>query len=461
MSSLDPDTGRTRHFDRNNGLRDDEFNLGAHVRTRDGMLVFGGPSGLVVFDPDDLRPNLVEPEVALSVHSRFEQLGEAHSRNMAATALEIDHTVRYVEFRFVALHYASSDKNRYRYMLSGFEDDWHEAREFRRATYTNLPPGSYEFRVKAANNDGVWSTREARVRLEVLPPWWLSPVAWTLYVALVVGLVVGGLSWQYSRSVRERAQRQRLEALVEDRTRELAERNEELEKMNARLSDASVSDQLTGLRNRRFVDQYVDPETARIDRLWTRFEKYPDGPAPGGLFFMMIDLDGFKHINDEYGHHAGDRALLGVRDRLLDACRNSDVVVRWGGDEFLIVGEYRSPEGVQMLAERLRTTLAEPPYDLGDGHQVRLSGSIGFAPYPFIPGAATRLGWEQVVGLADRGAYLSKASGRNAWHGLYGSEFLAALSAEEITANVERLIEDGSITLVASNSVDRDSKAAG
>ena len=137
---------------------------------------------------------------------------------------------------------------------------------------------------------------------------------------------------------------------------------------------------------------------------------------------MMIDLDGFKAINDTHGHQAGDKALIQVRDILNYSCRQSDTIIRWGGDEIMIIGNVASPRVVEQLAERIRVNLAEHQYKLGDGHVGRLSGSIGFAMYPFSSKNLNALNWEQVVAVADNAAYTGKKNGRNAWVGVYGTQ---------------------------------------
>jgi diguanylate cyclase (GGDEF)-like protein len=139
------------------------------------------------------------------------------------------------------------------------------------------------------------------------------------------------------------------------------------------------------------------------------------------LSFMMIDLDGFKAVNDNFGHAAGDLALCQVRDVLLECCRMSDTIIRWGGDEFLIIGRKTSNRAAEKVAERIRLGLAEHEYQLGGGYTGRLSASIGFAVYPFSPLNPDLMSWEQVSGLADQCAYIAKKNGRNAWVGAYGS----------------------------------------
>jgi diguanylate cyclase (GGDEF)-like protein len=228
----------------------------------------------------------------------------------------------------------------------------------------------------------------------------------------------------------EEAQREELKRQVARRTRELAERNLELETANDRLEAASFTDSLTGLKNRRYLDEYMPTEIAAVRRQFDAIQGKGDNVRPLDIFpqvfFLMIDLDGFKAINDRHGHHAGDRALLQVTEILRACCRGSDTIVRWGGDEFLVVGHATSHLAAQSLAERIRVALSEHQYQLGNGHLARLSGSIGLAAFPFVPEKPGLLSWESVVAIADSACYVAKENNRNAWVAIYRGHRLGA-----------------------------------
>ena len=144
----------------------------------------------------------------------------------------------------------------------------------------------------------------------------------------------------------------------------------------------------------------MESELAALERYAE--EKPPDNgksvtlDISAGLSIIMIDLDGFKQINDEYGHHAGDLALLQVRDILQKCCRKSDTIIRWGGDEFLIVGRHSSRRGAEKYAERMRVELAQHQYQIGGGDVARLSGSIGVTMFPFVPNNTHMLTWNLI-----------------------------------------------------------------
>ena len=190
--------------------------------------------------------------------------------------------------------------------------------------------------------------------------------------------------WQSQRRRlrREALYAQRLQQEVRDRTAELALRNAELERVNRRLRETSVTDPLTGLGNRRYLYEAM---TAAGEATT---------PAPSAAL-LIIDLDHFKPINDVHGHEAGDQILVTVADILRRCCRASDLLVRWGGDEFVIAYLDADLTGAELLAERIRSMVAKHVFPLPNGETARTSCSIGFCRYPFVVEAPRMLSWEQ------------------------------------------------------------------
>ena len=137
------------------------------------------------------------------------------------------------------------------------------------------------------------------------------------------------------------------------------------------------------------------------------------------LAFVMIDLDHFKAINDSAGHAAGDAVLRQVRDLLKSVSRSSDIIVRWGGDEFLLVARDLSSSVAHRARGADPLRVAQHVFEIGEGRVVRTTCSIGFACYPFFREQLDALSWEQVISVADRALYVAKASGRNAWVGFH------------------------------------------
>lgn len=181
---------------------------------------------------------------------------------------------------------------------------------------------------------------------------------------------------------------QTLEARVEERTRELAAANHQLESI-------ALTDALTGLPNRRHAMQ-------ALDRFWKESlaEEYP-------LACMMIDADGFKQINDNFGHDAGDEVLRQLSRNLVYALRTDDVVCRLGGDEFLVICPRTPLEGAMQLGEKLRKEIAALRVQAGQG-EWRGSISIGVAVRD-----AGMTNYEALIKAADDGVYSAKKKGRN------------------------------------------------
>ncbi len=435
LQRFDPETGGVRHYDRSTGLKGNEFNTGARYKNPAGRLYFGGTTGLVAFHPNDIRSNQHQPDVVLEAQTRLGPLdllrsdlpqgGEGTDNPAPQHSVKLGYQDDLITFEFAGLDFTSPEKNQYRYKLEGFDADWTGPVPFKRTTYTNLPAGSYTFRVMASNNDGVWNEQGQAITVEVIPPPWQTGWAYSAYVLIAIGLILAYLRAQAKKLNQEVVQRMQLERQVKLRTQEIAERNAELQSLNKQLKSASVTDTLTGLHNRRYMDEFIDAEVAQASRLAKDIAAGETGSVHhigNALSFMMIDLDGFKAINDTYGHHAGDQALIQVRDILKSCCRKSDTIIRWGGDEFLIVSRNTNAQSVETLAERIRVRLADHLYQLGNGNIGRLSGSIGFALHPFSTEDPDLVPWEQVAAVADRGAYVAKANGRNAWVGLYGTD---------------------------------------
>lgn len=456
LTRFDPDLNYFRHFDESTGLPGKEFTFGARYKHADGTLMFGGTNGLIAFDPQMIHVNRHKPEVAVTALLQLSPVSKSFSTQPQPAHLSLDYRDHAVSFVFSALDYTSPKKNRYQYMLEGFDKDWVQPDGFRRVSYTNLPAGDYTFKVMGANNDGVWNDQVAAIRIEVLPPPWKSSLAYALYGFLLLGTLALGIRHQKAKFQEAEIRRQKLEALVEDRTQELQQQNRELATLSQQLEKASYTDQLTGLNNRRYFQQLMEAEMASLDRQLREKLKVGEAPASEdhspGLSFIMIDLDGFKPINDQYGHHAGDLALLGVRDILRKCCRKSDAIIRWGGDEFVVVGHHTSHLGAEKYAERIRCELANHQYEVGEGRVARLSGSIGMTMIPFFPDSAEVLPWEQAINIADMAAYLAKENGRNAWVGLYGTpETTAAANiTERIKNDIENLVQEGMIRVSSS-----------
>ena len=454
LSRFDPERRLFRNYDETHGLLSREFNFSASLRLSTGEMVFGGINGFNLFLPQRIHTNDNVPPVVLTRILKLNEEIETERAIQSLAEIELSHKDSMVSFEFAALDYTAPANNRFQYMLEGFDDDWRQQdRGLRRATYTNLDAGEYIFRVRGSNNDGVWNDVGAQIRVHVVPPPWRTWWAYALYL-LALAIVILGYTRSQARKYREKAEySHKLEREVRARTSELADRNRELEQANIKLQLASITDSLTGLRNRRYLATSIEKDIALVDRYHADLLRrgVDRSLARPDYLFLVFDLDGFKEVNDAFGHAAGDRVLIQVREHLESDCRKSDTLVRWGGDEFLVVGRYTDRQAAERLSERILNRMAEHEFELGNGQSIQLSCSIGFAYYPFVTRAPGYLNWEQVLVVADRALYIAKNSGRKAWVGISGTDSTETVDPEalieRINNDVEGLLSDGSLEL--------------
>ncbi|WP_082489179.1 two-component regulator propeller domain-containing protein [Dyadobacter sp. Leaf189] len=221
------------NYDESDGLQGKEFTENAALTTRSGQVLFGGSKGFNLFDPEQIKTGSRTPQVVLSDLYLFNKkvgigketdgsviLEKALSRSQQIT---FRHDQNVISIEFSALDFFHPEKNRYRYQLEGFDKDWITPLDKSgRATYTNLDPGTYVFKVTASNNDGIWAERGAELKIIILPPWWQT---WTAVVCYIILL---GLILYLSRREILRRERIRFEHQQE---RKEAQRMHELDQM--------------------------------------------------------------------------------------------------------------------------------------------------------------------------------------------------------------------------------------
>jgi diguanylate cyclase (GGDEF)-like protein len=201
----------------------------------------------------------------------------------------------------------------------------------------------------------------------------------------------------------------------------------ELQRKNLELQEISFTDALTGVWNRRYLEEILAAESGQVLRNYERARGSDIRKLDHrDLIFIMVDMDFFKEVNDLHGHPAGDRLLQRVAERLMRVVRRSDVLVRWGGEEFLIMSRSADPGGTAAFCERILNTMSSEAFDLGHGVKVRKTCSVGWAPFPWSRGAYEAVCAEEIIELADTALYRAKAAGRNQGVGILPADGVAA-----------------------------------
>ncbi|NOH03286.1 MAG: hypothetical protein HND47_15665 [Chloroflexi bacterium] len=226
LSRFDPVKRSFRIFTASDGLQSNEFNQNSYARDRNGTMYFGGINGLNVFVPQEITDNQYAPKIALtSVTLDGVPLnGERTTEYLDAITLTWPQDS--IEFEFASFAYEQPSKNRYAYMLEGFDTDWINIDNQRVGRYTNLPGGTYTLRLRGSNSDGVWNEEGAAIQVVVVPPFWETWWFRDLLLVVFVFSAAGGLRWRV-KSIEN--QNRELERLVKKRTADLEKRTGEIE----------------------------------------------------------------------------------------------------------------------------------------------------------------------------------------------------------------------------------------
>lgn len=342
-------------------------------------------------------------------------------------------------FEFTVLSLQDPKSVELRYRLVGYDADWRTLEDptRRSVNYTNLPPGAYVFEAKGSNNADTWGEAPAQIGFHIQPHFHETPLFYWLLAGLAASIVYAGYRRQQGKHQR---QREALELVVRQRT-------EALEVANHRLEEASQTDPLTGLRNRRYLANQIPADIAYYDR-----ETVRRGAADEVMVFALIDIDHFKAINDSHGHQAGDRVLQQVAQVLSQMVRTGDYIARWGGEEFLVVFRPMPNRHLPMLGERICSAVSKHRFDVGNSEALKVTCSVGFIECPLFRDARGGLGWEQMIELADRALYYVKAHGRNGWAAFRTREDTDLSRLQEaLRGDPEALLEAGRLDLLCSD----------
>lgn len=392
------------HFSKDDGMAGDDVDAMAMLAEKDGALFIGTSSGLSLYRSDTNFSRIRAPKpIFLSADI------SDHPLNPSAEAPpRFSHRRNTLNAKFAVLSYLHESQIEFGARLRGLETEWNNTR-IRDSRYPGLAPGSYVYEVRSRIGSGPWS-EPASIAFEIKPPWWRTWPAIAAFLILIGSASFIGFRWRLQH-LRNRTRQ--LEQLVSARTNALAAANADLERL-------SITDPLTGLKNRRFLEFSIAEDLARIRRA---LERSPDG-KPGNaeeiasIGFLLVDIDYFKQVNDRLGHAAGDRVLQQMGSVLSSAVRETDTMVRWGGEEFLVIARGSKESDSAALAERIRSKVASTAFAVSEEKTIRLTCSLGFASWPFFAFEPDALEWQEIIALADRCLYLAKNSGRNAWIGI-------------------------------------------
>ncbi|VUD42222.1 putative diguanylate cyclase YedQ [Thalassocella blandensis] len=355
------------------GYLTNTFNRDATYVDDQGRLYLGSIEGISILHPQAIQLERDPPPVVITdfrILNHRVPIGSASGERAILTRaitetdrITLDYSHTMFSFDFAALSYRGAENNSYAYMLENFDKGWNYVDNQRTATYTNILPGEYTFRVKAANNLGEWNEEGTRIHITIKPPLWRTTWAYILYALAVAALV------------------------------HFVNKHKHLREISETYRTLSTTDPLTKIYNRAGIEQVAD-----------KIFSAQNNETRVGI--MVIDLDHFKRINDSHGHDAGDRVLQEFSSCVNDIIRSDDDLGRWGGEEFILLSTSSNIDGVTNLAEKIRVTIQHRVFD-ADHAQIHMTVSIGVAR------SKRDESFEQVVKRADTALYKAKAAGRN------------------------------------------------
>jgi diguanylate cyclase (GGDEF)-like protein len=398
---------------------------------RGGTLWLPSRDGVVAMDTDAIVKNAIAPHAVIERVQIDDRWQSAH----AIAREDLPTHVRDLSFDFTVLSFQDPKSVGIEYRLVGYDRDWRAADPFNRsARYTNLPPGDYTFEVRGTNNAGVPTREPARLAFAIQPRFHETGLFYALLALLLATLVYAGYRLQQHRY---RLRQRELESLIQQRT-------EALEIANHRLEEASQTDPLTALRNRRYMANQIPTDLAYYDRQLQQGEHQDEA-----MVFALVDIDFFKAVNDNHGHRAGDRVLQQFAQVLTGLVRSGDYVVRWGGEEFLIVFRPMPMRNLSIIGDRIRAAVIGHEFDIGTGTPLRLTCSAGLAEYPLFRDHRTQLGWETMVELADQALYYVKSHGRDGWAAFRPTTTTdVATLLQELQHGADAVIAEGRLQLL-------------
>lgn len=384
LSSFSIRENRFYNFGVADGLNVVAFNPGAAVRGPDNTIYMGSQHGIVYFSPTALSMTPPVPEIRIDNIVVGDKQIPVTPNELKQYELNVDFNYKMLSIAFSLVDLTSPEVNQYRYKLEGFDDDWIMSGKQRLVTYTNLDPGVYRFVAEGANRAGKWSEQPLVIDINVRPPWWM--LWWVKMSASILFITLCLVIYRYrvSSYLTEQA---RLEARI-------AERTQELEKANDKLRELSSKDFLTNLLNRRAFLERLEQEMARIRRQGDKF------------CLALIDIDDFKHINDNYGHEAGDKVLQNVARTFITFTRKQDIVARWGGEEFIFLLPNTPLEQGMIAFEKVRRAVEELDFVV-NGKALKVTATFGVVEV--TPDCML----ERSIVAADEALYKGKRSGKN------------------------------------------------
>jgi diguanylate cyclase (GGDEF)-like protein len=378
------------------------------------------PKDVQLFGADDLQPKL---EALFTKERRIPV-------NPLKDTIVLDNGERDITIKYTAIDFYAPKSIEFRYRLSGKnKSQWRNASTGQEAIYTNLIPGEYLFELEVKRRGQDW-TKARNIQVTIsLPRRFDETVYFRLVITCGFIFLFYLIFWVFR--AQERRKQMALENLVADRTTELRKANEKLNQVNTQLKLVSHTDELTGLRSRRFLFDQLPKDVEHYQRNAQSLQQQNKR-----LVLMILNVDNFSKINDTYGPIGGDSCLQQLATLLNMRTQGSDYVARWSGDEFLLLLRDFKRDEVEEYVGELCKAVADCDFNLPNGKSMKLTVSMGWSFYPLPLLGGQVIGWEASVNLADIALHRVKDQGGDGAATIIFDEQLDAFEFEQ-SSNIE------------------------
>lgn len=387
LSRINPEKKTFRNFNHTDGLLSDEFNPTACYKNNEGTLFFGSIKGVNFFNPEKIIYNTYLPKVTISHFMLFnKEVTPSDStkileKNISRTKeIKLQYSQNMFTVKYTAVSMLHAEKIQHAYCLEGFDNKWHYVEQKREATYTNLDPGEYTFRVKAANNDGFWSNKEATLKIIVSPPWWLA--LW--FKILGVFIVTGLFALFYFIRIRQlNRQKIKLEEIIKKRTDELQNKNallikqtDDLNNVNTLLEERQqkIEKQTEELRSQSENMQQTNDKLQQLnstkDKLFSIIAHDLINPFSNILGFTDLLSNSYQELNDEDRQdiatniNISSKIIYELLENLLNWTRSQTHRIKYEPEDINITPVIQSNISIQQnVADNKNITIVYQPHE--------------------------------------------------------------------------------------------------
>ncbi|GAA6205909.1 MULTISPECIES: two-component regulator propeller domain-containing protein [Thalassotalea] len=427
ISQYSPKAKRFKHYDTSHGLRDLEYNHGVVFASFDKTLYFGSAKGFISIHPDSVSEQSKAPVVKLTNIYNLNQAMVFENGLNTLKELTLDYKDQLISFEYVGLNYSSPESTRYRYRLLGSESEWIDAGKQRRATYTNLPQGTYTLQIIAGNSDNVWSD-PYELTIVMHPAPWKTWWAYMIYVAIIALALLSYSRFLNRKLAIEQLQKLDLKKQVEEKTQKYLAKNTELELVNKKLEQAATIDKVTGIKSRRYLDIYIEQASQLMNQIHQNLLPVQRNILPR-LYILMININDINTVSNSQ--------LVNFTDLLLYTRNHDDLLIRWSDDTFAIIG-YEKENNAAELSTRLVNRF-------NSVFDQTISLNIAYSFYPFNREQPVDISWDQMSVLIEKGLRLINQYPEYSWIGLYEPkeqpfEFIDILQVHTLDALKDKVV---------------------